>query len=163
MSLNLKAYSIRYSNNILRMASYFEPYIMHFIEINNMSCIPWLLYIMYSMAKTCLYLYKTKYQVNIKSCALIYFIVFEYGILILQKDKYIFGRIGLYFWGFWEKLNYFLGFGERRQILLGRQGHNLHGDGEINALFSGIKGAQTPPQGGGGLTGGSLTDCRLIL
>ena len=31
------------------------------------------------------------------------------------------------------------------QILLGRQGHYLQGDGEINALFSGIKGAQTPP------------------
>ena len=29
-------------------------------------------------------------------------------------------------------------------MLLGRQGHYLQGDGEINALFSGIKGAQTP-------------------
>ena len=26
----------------------------------------------------------------------------------------------------------------------------MQGDGEINALFSGIKGAQTPPGGGGG-------------
>ena len=50
----------------------------------------------------------------------------------------------LYFGGFWETLNYFQGFGERRQILLGRRGHYLQGDGEINALFSGIKGAQTP-------------------
>ena len=33
------------------------------------------------------------------------------------------------------------------QILLGRQGNYLQGDGEINALFSGIKGAQTPPGG----------------
>ena len=33
------------------------------------------------------------------------FIVFKYVILILQKDKFIFGRIGLYFWGFGEKLN----------------------------------------------------------
>ena len=65
-------------------------------------------------------------------------------ILILRKDKYILGRIGLYFWGFGEKLNYFEGFGEQRQILLGRQGHYLQGDGEIDALFSGIKGAQTP-------------------
>ena len=36
---------------------YFEPYIMHFIEIKYMSCIPWLLYVMYSMAKTFLYIY----------------------------------------------------------------------------------------------------------
>ena len=34
---------------------------MHFIEINYMSCIPWLLYVMYSMTKTGLYMYKTKY------------------------------------------------------------------------------------------------------
>ena len=45
--------------------------IMHFIEINYMSCIPWLFYFMYSMAKTCLYMNKTKYYVIIKSCALI--------------------------------------------------------------------------------------------
>ena len=48
---------------------------------------------------------------NIKwsfSHALLYsFIAFEYVILILRKDKYILGRIGLYFWGFGEKLNYF--------------------------------------------------------
>ena len=34
------------------------------------------------------------------------------------------------------------------QILLGIRGHYLQGDGEINALFLGIKGAQTPPGGG---------------
>ena len=33
---------------------------------------------------------------------------------------------------------------ERRQILLGRRGNYLQEDGEINALFSGIQGAQTP-------------------
>ena len=31
------------------------------------------------------------------------------------------------------------------QILLGRQGKYLQGDGEMNAMISGIKGAQTPP------------------
>ena len=42
------------------------------------------------------------------------------------------------------------------QILLGRRGHYLQGDGEIDALFSGIKGAQTPL---GGLNGGeSITE-----
>ena len=48
---------------------------------------------------------------NIKwslSHALLYsFIVFKYVILILRKDKYVLGRIGLYFWGFGEKLDYF--------------------------------------------------------
>ena len=48
------------------------------------------------------------------SHALLYsFIVFKYVILILnvililRKDKYMLGRIGLYFGGFGEKLNYF--------------------------------------------------------
>ena len=76
-----------------------------------------------------------------------YIASFKYVILIIRKDKYILGRIGLYFWGFGEKLNYFKGFWEQRQILLARWGHYLQGDGEINALFSGIKGAQTPPGG----------------
>ena len=40
--------------------------------------------------------------------ALLYsFIVFKYVILILRKYIYILGRIGLYFWGFWEKRNFF--------------------------------------------------------
>ena len=72
---------------------------MHFIEINYMSCIPWQRPVL-----TCI-------KQNIKgsfSHALFYsFIVFKYVILILRKDKYILGRIGLYFWGFGEKLNYF--------------------------------------------------------
>ena len=100
---------------------------------------------MYSMTKTCLYICKAKYLVIIKLCAII---VFKYVILIIRKDKYILGRIGLYFWVFGEILNYFYGFGERRQILLVRKGNYLQGSGEINALFSGIKGAQTPPGGG---------------
>ena len=36
---------------------------------------------------------------------------------------------------------------ERRQIILGRKGNYWQGDGEINALFSEIKGAHTPPWG----------------
>ena len=86
---------------------------MHFIEINYMSCMSWLLYVVYSMAKTCLYMYKTK----ILSDQLYRFIVFKYVILILRTDKYILGRISLYFWGFGEKLNYFEGYEKRRQIL----------------------------------------------
>ena len=41
-------------------------------------------------------------------------------------------------------LNCFFGIGELRQILLGRQKNYLQGDGEMNALFSGIQRAQTP-------------------
>ena len=44
------------------------------------------------------------------------------------------------------------GFGEQRKILLGRRGHYYQGDREINALFSGIKRAQTPPPPLGGLS-----------
>ena len=39
--------------------------------------------------------------------------VFKYVILILRKDKYILGRIGLYFWGFGEKLNFFRDLGSK--------------------------------------------------
>ena len=42
-------------------------------------------------------------------------VVFKYANLILWKEKYILGRIGLYFGGFGKKLNLFKGFGEQRQ------------------------------------------------
>ena len=41
------------------------------------------------------------------------FIFFKYVILILRKDKYILGRIGLYFCVFGEKLNYFRDLGSK--------------------------------------------------
>ena len=66
-------------------------------------------------------------------------------ILILRKEKYILGRNDLYFWGFGEMLVYFRDLGSRGKILLGSRGNYFQGSGEINALFSGIKGAQTPP------------------
>ena len=65
-------------------------------------------------------------------------------ILILRKEKYILGRIGLYFWGFGEKQNYFRDLGSKGKIYLEGQGNYFHGFGEIHALFSGIKEAQTP-------------------
>ena len=102
---------------------------MHFIEI-------WL-----SPVFTC------KRQ-NIKlslSHALLYsFIVFKYVILILRKEKYILGRNYLYFWGSGEMLVYFRDLGSKGKILLGSRGNYFQGSVEINALFSGIKGAQTP-------------------
>ena len=76
------------------------------------------------------------------------FIVFKYVILILWKDKYILGRIDLYFWGSVEKLVFFRDLGSKGKILLGSRGNYFQGSGEINALFSWIKGAQTPPPWG---------------
>ena len=46
------SYSTRYSNNILRMTSYFELYIMYFIKI--------IIYVMF-LAKLCRYMYDAKY------------------------------------------------------------------------------------------------------
>ena len=75
------------------------------------------------------------------------FIVFKYEILILRKDKYILERNDLYFWGSGEKLVFFRDLGSKGKILLGSRGKYFQGSGEINALFSGIKGAQTSPGG----------------
>ena len=41
--------------------------------------------------------------------------------LILRKEHLFLGRIGLYFGGFGEKLNYFQGFEEQRQTTLREQ------------------------------------------
>ena len=68
----------------------------------------------------------------------------KYVILILRKEKYILGRIGLYFWGLGEKLNCFRDLGTKGKILLWSRGNYFQGFGEINALFSGIRG-QSPP------------------
>ena len=87
-----------------------------------MACIPW-----QRPVFTCI-------RQNIKrslSRALLYsFIIFKYVILILRKDDYTMGRIGLYFWGFGEKLNIFSGiwggkannYRETRTLFAGRQG-----------------------------------------
>ena len=56
---------------------------------------------------------------------------------------YIFGDLGRC-WSIFRDL------GSKGKILLGSRGNYFQGSGEINALFSGIKGAQTPPPGGGG-------------
>ena len=61
-----------------------------------MSCISWLSPVISQNIK-----------VNIKSCHEYSFIVFKYVNSILQKEKYILGRIGLYMYdlGLREKLN----------------------------------------------------------
>ena len=51
-------------------------------------------------------------------------------ILVLRKDKYILGKIDLYFWGFWGEAELFLGiwgakantFRETRTLFAGRRG-----------------------------------------
>ena len=53
---------------------------------------------------------------------------------------YIFGDLGRS-WAIFRDL------GSKCKILLGSRGNYFQGSGEINALFSGIKGAQTPPGG----------------
>ena len=53
---------------------------------------------------------------------------------------YIFGDLGRC-WSIFRDL------GSKGKILLGSRGNYFQGSGEINALFSGIKGAQTPPGG----------------
>ena len=50
---------------------------------------------------------------------------------------YIFGDLG-------RCWSIFRDVGSKGKILLGSQGNYFQGSGEINALFSGIKGAQTP-------------------
>ena len=50
------------------------------------------------------------------------------------------------FLGIWGEAElFFRDLGSEGKYFLGRRGHYLQGHGEINALFSGIKGAQTPP------------------
>ena len=53
-----------------------------------------------------------------------------------------------YIFGTWGEVGlFFRDFGSKGKILLGSRGNYFQGSGEINALFSGIKGAQTPPWG----------------
>ena len=53
---------------------------------------------------------------------------------------YIFGDLG-------RSWSIFRDLGSKGKILLGSRGNYFQGPGEINALFSGIKGAQTPRGG----------------
>ena len=53
---------------------------------------------MYSMAKPYLNMYNVKYEVNINHPLVYSFMVFKYVNLILWKENYYLGRIGLYFW-----------------------------------------------------------------
>ena len=102
-----------------------------------MSCIPWL-----SRAFTCI-------RQNIKlssSHALFYgFIVFMFVSLILRKEKKHFRENWLIFWGIWGEVDLFLGiWGAKAKYFSGAKENYFQGFGEINALFAGIKGAQTP-------------------
>ena len=115
---------------------------MHFIEIiinQYMSCIPWL-----SPVFTCI-----RQTIKFSSShALLYsFLVFKYVTFILRKEKYVLGRENwLIFLGIWGEAELFLRIcGAKAKYFLRSRGNYFQGFGEINALFSGIKGAQTPP------------------
>ena len=64
-----------------------------------------------------------------------------------MKRKIHFRENWLIFLGIWGEAGLFfrdLGSKGKILILLGSRGNYFQGSGEINALFSGIKGAQTP-------------------
>ena len=56
-----------------------------------------------------------------------------------------------------EKLNKFYGFGEQKKYFQGAEEFSFQGFGEINALFSVLKGAYTP------LGASILRCCRLQI
>ena len=68
-----------------------------------MSCIPW--------QRPVFKCIRQNIKESLSHVLLYSFIVFKYVILIIRKDKYILGRIGLYFLGFGEKLNFFRDLG----------------------------------------------------
>ena len=68
---------------------------MHFIEI--IIC-----HVFHVFA--CIWLYV---KLSLSHALLYSFILFKYVILILRKEKYILGRVDLYFWVSGEKLIYF--------------------------------------------------------
>ena len=67
-------------------------------------------------------------------------------ILILRKDKYILGRIGLYFWGFEEKLNYFRDLGREGKYFLGDEDIICRDTGRSMRYFQGSR-EHRPPWG----------------
>ena len=60
-------------------------------------------------------------------------------------ERKLFRENWLIFWGIWGEAELFFSDLESKgKILLGSRGNNFQGLGEINAILSGIKGAQTP-------------------
>ena len=67
--------------------------------------------------------------------------------LVLKKEKYILGRIGLNFWGFGEQLNKFWGFGEHKQNTFRELRPKLSGIwGDQSIIFREL-GSKNPPWG----------------
>ena len=77
--------------------------------------------------------------------------------LVLKKEKYILGRIGINFGGFGEQLNLFQIFGEHKQNTFRELRQNVSGIwGDQSIIFREplSQGARTPP---GGLDDASMT------
>ena len=94
------------------------------------------------MAKHCLNLYNAN---NLK--VLYSFIVFKHVNLIIRKEKYILGRMGLYFLGgIWGRNCIILGIlGAKAKYFQGAKNFFV-GFGEINAFFGGTR-EHRPPGG----------------
>ena len=75
------------------------------------------------------------------------FIVFKYVILILRKDKYILGRIGLYYWEFGERLDYFRDLESEGKYFYGDKDIIFRETGRSMRYFQGSK-KHSPPPGG---------------
>ena len=104
-----------------------------------MPCIPLL-----NPVITCI---RQNIKLSLSQALLFSFVVFKYVILILRKEKYILRRMTCVLGNSGRSWSIFRDLGSKGKILLGSQGNHFQGSEDINALFSGIKGAQTPPAG----------------
>ena len=73
------------------------------------------------------------------------FIVFKYVNLILWKENYILGRIGLYFWEFGEKLNNFKDLGSKGKYFQGAEALSFRDLGRLMHYFQGSREHRPPP------------------
>ena len=131
--------------------------IYHAFHWNNyMSCIPWLSHVF-----TC-----TRQNMKLSlSHALVYsFIIFKYVILILLKEKYILGRIGLYFWDLGRSWTIFRDLGSKAKYFKGGKEIIYRDMGRSVHYFQGSR-EHRHPLGGSQYTTTDwvvLTFCRKI-
>ena len=80
------------------------------------------------------------------------FIVFKYVNLILWKEHYILGRIGLYFWGFWGEVELILRiWGAKEKYFQGAEVLSFRDLGRSMHYFQESREHRPPWGGGGGL------------
>ena len=91
------------------------------------------------------------------------FIVFKYVNLILWKENYILGRIGLYFWEFGEKLNNFKDLGSKEKYFQGAEALSFRDLGKPTHYFQGSREHRPPPPSLGGSLLSILNVSMIIL